>query len=447
MTQCEDVYFQDKNMADDLIKGFLANPEEEVEHSSMIRNVAIYTLGKIIENNNEKNVPTGIIILKILALKEINSTFGFTKGDSFLINCLSRIRQGLLPGDIIYKISENEFLIYYSKIINEGHIILAANKLYKLFKQPLSVDQDYITAKLRMGIAMYPDHANSAEELLKKAFFALDKAIKDKCPYSIWPTDQQSETKSNIILETELKSAIDENTIYLNYQPKLHIKTNKITGVECLARWESPTYGLIPPDYFISIAENADLIDALTLKIINMALCESRECGDNNNFSLSINLSAVNLLNSDIVEMIRRAINVWDTRPDKLIFEVTESAIMLNPELSLTILKQLTNIGISISIDDFGTGYSSFSYLKKLPVKELKIDKSFIFNLVTDKEDAIITQAMIGLAHSFDLFVTAEGVENLETLKMLSDLDCEYAQGYYIARPMSNEKLKEWVYQ
>jgi GGDEF domain-containing protein len=149
MTQCEDVYFQDKNMADDLIKGFLANPEEEVEHSSMIRNVAIYTLGKIIENNNEKNVPTGIIILKILALKEINSTFGFTKGDSFLINCLSRIRQGLLPGDIIYKISENEFLIYYSKIINEGHIILAANKLYKLFKQPLSVDQqNYVWALL-----------------------------------------------------------------------------------------------------------------------------------------------------------------------------------------------------------------------------------------------------------------------------------------------------------
>ena len=432
-------------MGNDTLKGLFANPEEQVEYSSRIRNIAIYTLERIIEDNNKKNIPTGIVVIKILSLKEINATFGFTKGDSFLLSCLTRIRHILLPGDIIYKLSENEFLICFSKIINEGHIILAANKLDNLFKQPVSIDNDYIKAKIRMGVAIYPNHANSAEDLLKKAFFALDIAINEKCPYSMWPTEQQNEAKSNIILETELKTAIDENTLYINYQPKLDIKSRKIIGVECLARWSSPTYGEISPDHFIAIAENSELIDDLTLKIINIALSESNEWREKYDLTTSINLSAVNLQNNNIIEMIRRAINVWNITPENLIFEVTESAMMMNPELSLRILNQLAALGIRFSIDDFGTGYSSFAYLKKLPVSELKIDKSFVFNMVSDKEDEIISRAIVELAHNFDMFVTAEGVEKQETLKRLAEINCEYAQGYYIAKPMGNEKFKNWI--
>ena len=224
------------------------------------------------------------------------------------------------------------------------------------------------------------------------------------------------------------------------------VKNNRIIGVECLARWNSPNYGLLSPEYFIHIAENAGFIDDLTLDIINLALRESREWESiNNSLTLSINLSALNLQDKNFVEMVKRAINVWDAKPEKIIFEVTESAMMLNPELSLDILVQLNKTGVRCSIDDFGTGYSSFAYLKKLPVSELKIDKSFVQNMDTVKEDAIIASAIVELAHNFDMFVTAEGVEKLETLEKLSGMNCEYAQGYYIAKPMSKENFKEWI--
>lgn len=431
---------------DSLITNINSGPEEQIEFSSRIRNIAINSLETTINDNRNKNEPTGIIVLKILSLKEINSTLGFKKGDDFLLQCLSRIRQALLPEDNIYRISENELLLCLAKIINVGHIVLAAHKLEKVFKQPFSLGKEELSAKIRMGIAIYPDHANSAEELLKNALAALESAINQKSLYSIWPVDHRHTSQPNIILETELKNAIYENSFDINYQPKLDIKNKKIIGIECLARWKSPNYGQLQPEYFIEIAENAGLIDDLTLNIVNLALRESKDWADiNHDLTLSINLSAINLQDKNFVEMIKRAINIWDANPEKIIFEVTESAMMLNPELSLNILMQLNNIGVRCSIDDFGTGYSSFAYLKKLPVSELKIDKSFVLNMVTDKEDAIIAGAIVELAHSFDMFVTAEGVEKPEILHKLAEMNCEYAQGYYIASPMSNTKFKQWI--
>jgi diguanylate cyclase (GGDEF)-like protein len=430
------------NRDNDLIN----NNENIVVSGFGSRNLAIDNLDRLIRDNTANNISTGIILVKFNALKEIISTFGFKKGDDFLLQCLKRVKQSLHPADIIYKLSDNNYLISLSKIFNEGHAILAANKINMAFKRPVSIDNHNVSANIHMGIAIHPAHAKTSEELVKYALKALDLAISERYPYTVWPGEDTAKSKSNIIIETELSNAIAENNFNIHYQPKLDIRNNKIVGVECLARWASPTYGVLPPDYFIPIAENAGLIDDLTVNIINLALRESREwTKSGNHLTLSINLSAINLQDGHLVEMIKRALNIWDVSPDRIIFEVTESAIMLNPELSLNILTELNKSNIRCSIDDFGTGYSSFAYLKKLPVSELKIDKSFVINMSANKEDAIIAKAIVELAHNFNMFVTAEGVENAETLNKLANMNCEYAQGYYIAKPMSNEKFMEWV--
>lgn len=431
---------------DDNENNSIFSSNDLVEFDSKTRNIAFENLSAVISNNSSNNISTGIILIKFLALKEVNATFGFKKGDAFLLQCVSRVRKSLIASDTIYKISENNFLICLSKTINEGHAILAASKINNAFKHPVSIDQHEISANIRMGIAIHPEHSETAEELIKYALNAQDIAIAERYPYVVWPGDPRQKAKSGIIIETELRNAIAENSFQINYQPKLDIKNNKIVGVECLARWTSPSYGILPPDYFIPIAENAGLIDDLTVNIINLALRESREwTKSGSHLTLSINLSAINLHDGHLVEMIKRALNIWDVSPDRIIFEVTESAMMLNPEISLNMLTELNKNGIRCSIDDFGTGYSSFAYLKKLPVSELKIDKSFVLNMSADKEDAIIAGAIVELAHNFNMFVTAEGVENAETLNRLADMNCEYAQGYYIAGPMSNEKFMEWV--
>lgn len=420
--------------------------EHHIEIFSIIRNTALEKLEQRIKDNDKQGSLTGIIILKIISLKEINTTFGFNESDTFLFKFFTRMRQVLLPDDGLYRVSEDEFLIILSKTINEGHVILAANKLNNPYNHSFSIGNNHITIKTAMGIAIYPTHAKSAEELLKKSSMALDTAINEGQNYHVWLSKDNESDKSNIIIETELRKAINENNFTVYYQPKLDIKNNTIIGVESLARWTSPTYGNIPPDFFIPITEKTGLIHELTVIIINTALREARDWNKIGiTLSLSINLSTINLQDFTLIELIKRAINIWDTNPDHLIFEVTESAMMLNPELSLAILNKIKDMRVRCSIDDFGTGYSSLAYLKKLPVSELKIDKSFVFNMAHDKEDAIIARAIIELAHNFELSVTAEGVENDLTLKQLEDMNCEFAQGYYIARPMSNEEFKLWL--
>lgn len=428
------------------LNGIIPDLESQIAFNKKIRDAAFDSLGEKIRDNQGNNALTGIIVLRLLSLPDINRMFGFNQGDAFLARCISSIRQALLPEDSIFRIGEHDLLVCLSKTINEGHAILAAHKLAGTFGRPVPVGTGHITSKVAMGIAICPIHAGTSEELVKKALTAVDSAIREGTAYAVCSDEYEHARKLHIVIETELKNAIHENTFTLHYQPKLDIRNNTITGVEALARWTSPTHGELSPDYFIPLAEQAGLIDDLTLSIFNMTLKESREWQiPDIGLITSINLSAINLQNSSLVEMIKRAVNIWDARPEKLIFEVTESAMMLNPELSLTILNQINDLGIRCAIDDFGTGYSSLAYLKRLPVSELKIDKSFVMNMADDKEDTIIAGAIIELAHNFDMVVTAEGVEDEITLGKLGDMNCDFAQGYHIARPMSAEECKQWL--
>ena len=389
-----------------------------------------------------------VMMLKFVTLKDVNTAFGYQAGDEFLEICSNRIRQALLPHDGMIRTGDSEFMVCLTKIRNEGQAILAANKILRILEQPVIIKTERLMAKVALGIALYPEHSNDAEELLRKADMAMLSAIKKKQPFCISIDYFEYRQKSDLVIETQLKDAIEHNFLSVHYQPKIDVKSNAIVGFEALARWDNESFGHIPPDIFIPIAENSNLIESLTLGILNTAIKETLEWTDSDyDIHLSVNLSAGCLKDPDIVQLINRAVNIWGINPDKLMLEVTESAMMDNPEHSLQILKDLRQQDIHTSIDDFGTGYSSFAYLKRLPVSELKIDKSFVVNMADNNEDELIVRSVINLAHNFGLNVTAEGVENRETITQLNEMGCDNVQGYYIARPMPHLKLKEWLHE
>lgn len=387
-----------------------------------------------------------VIMLKFISLKDVNTAFGYQAGDQFLEECANRIRQALLSTDDLLRTGDSEFMVCLTDIRNEGQAILAANKILKIMEQPVIINQERLMAKIALGIALYPEHSNDAEELLRKADTAMLSAIKRKQPFRISTDYIEYRQKSDLVLETQLKDAIEHNALSVHYQPIFDVKSNTIVCLEALARWDNPSFGNIPPDIFITIAENTNLIENLTLYILNTAIKETLEWADSPfDIRLSVNLSTVCLNDPDIVPLINRAVNIWGIDPDKLVLEVTESAMMDNPEHSLQILKNLRRLNIHTSIDDFGTGYSSFAYLKRLPVSELKIDKSFVVNMSDNDEDELIVRSVINLAHNFNLHVTAEGVENQETMDQLDNMGCDNVQGYYLAKPMPRTTLKDWI--
>ena len=385
-------------------------------------------------------------MLKFLSLKDVNTAFGYQAGDQLLEECSTRIRAALPPHDDLLRTGDSEFMICLTKIKNEGQAILAANKIFKVMEQPVIINNEKVNVKIALGIAMCPEHSNEAEDLLRKADTAMLAAIKRKQLFRISTDYLEYRQKSDLVLETQLKDAIEHNALTVHYQPIINVTSEAVVGLEALARWDNPSFGDIPPDIFIKIAEDSNLIESLTLYILNTAIKETLEWTDTpSDIHLSINLSAVCLNDPDIVPLINRALNIWGLKPENLMMEVTESATMANPEHSLQTLKNLRRLNIHTSIDDFGTGYSSFAYLKRLPVSELKIDKSFVVNMSTNEEDELIVRSVINLAHNFDLLVTAEGVENEETINQLRALGCDNVQGDYVARPMPRGTLKKWL--
>jgi len=386
------------------------------------------------------------MMLKFVSLKDVNSSFGYQAGDEFLEKCSNRVRRVLLPHDGMIRTGDSEFMICLTKIRNEGHAILAANKILKILDQSILIGQERLMPKVAMGIAICPEHSRDAEELMRKADIAMLSAIRKKQPFCISIDYYEYRQKSDLVIETQLKEAIEHNSLSVHYQPKVNVTSKTLVGFEALARWENPAFGQIPPDIFIPIAENSNLIEPLTLNILNTAIKETLEWTDTDyDIHISVNLSAICLKDPDIVPLINRAINIWGINPGKLVLEVTESAMMENPEHSLQILNVLRQHEIRTSIDDFGTGYSSFAYLKRLPVSELKIDKSFVVNMAENNEDELIVRSVINLAHNFGLQVTAEGVENQQTITQLQKMSCDHVQGYYIAKPMPVSLLREWL--
>jgi EAL domain-containing protein (putative c-di-GMP-specific phosphodiesterase class I) len=280
---------------------------------------------------------------------------------------------------------------------------------------------------------------------LHAATLALQSAEKHNDDYSVHEVSS-SNMPPSLMLENEIQFALDDDEFTLFCQPKISLESGKLYGGESLIRWNSKKYGFVNTQYFIDILEGSSSLMPVTNWVLNGAL---RQCLRYQEifpaFSVAVNLSPSLLTNRSIVEVVSNAVNIWSVNPSCLILEVTEGAMMINPKKSLEILDEFHQLGFGVSIDDFGTGYSSLAYLKNLPADEIKIDKSFVMSMASDKKDESIVKAAVNLAHTLGLKIVAEGVEDEKTLDLLANMGCDYAQGYYMAKPMPQNDLIDWM--
>lgn len=369
----------------------------------------------------------------------------------------------LSTGQVGVVIAQNRVRHFKPKIIlilDEGKVAYRISPILDLLLDPQDkqkTDRHYRCAgaegvpfrfRVQIGMATYPENAVDAEELMKCVDAATVIAGNTPDKYFSYVTKDDHETTTMFAMEDELEKAISEGDIQYHYQPKADIRTGVIAGFEVLSRWNSRKWGFVRPDMIINAAERSNLITDLTVDSLTKTFKEFTElqatCG-NQAITLSVNLSAKILNNTESIERVINTVNIWCAHLENLVLEITEGAIMTDPEAARDVLNQLHDNGIRISIDDFGTGYSSLSYLKKLPVDELKIDKSFVMELLQSDDDVMIVQTIIDLARNFNLNIVAEGTESKEIIMKLRDMGCHAAQGYYISKPIPFEQLSGWI--
>lgn len=382
----------------------------------------------------------GLMLAKVQRLGEINIILDKELADA----AQSRIEKALRPNDKIARVGECDFIICLSDLKNTNHAALAANSLVRAFEEPLSIQAGPVQATITLGVSVSPDHGDRAEILCKHAEIAFAQALKSSDRYAIYDSHEEKIK----IHYPEFREAIGNNRLEVYLQPFWDLRKKKIVGAESLARWKSAEHGFVRPDHFIPFAEQTGLIGGLTRWSVNTTLNHFREIHRHDkDLSVSINLSARVFHEQGIVEQILGALNIFDLPADVLVLEVTESAIMMDLQLSARILENLRDNGVRISIDDFGCGYSSFEYLKKFPATELKIDRSFVFDINGNKRAEQLVRSMIDLAHNLGIVAIAEGVENRETSELLADMDCDFAQGYFYGRPRPAEEFIAEVMQ
>lgn len=392
-----------------------------------------------------ENQSVAVLIVGFSRLRESYNSSGPRYGELILTETGARLKKMIRQADTISRIEEYQFGICLSNSGREGAALVAGNIL-KVLEEPLILEGLSFEIEFNIGIALYPEHAENYEHLMRCAEAGRAQAKIDGLGFEMYALQKDQRAKQTLTLLEELHQAIDHNELFMVYQPKIDLKTGRVSGAEALVRWRHPSWGIIPPDQFIPMAENSELIKSLSDWVINDVL---RQCHDwaNQGFELpvAINLSRRNVHDPNIFSQIVDGLESWRVPPELLELEITESVIMANVGAAINFLSRLRNMGIQISIDDFGTGYSSLGSLKKLPVSTAKIDKSFVINMASDKDDEMIVKSTIDLAHNLGLKVVAEGVENQETWARLAAMGCDQLQGYFISHPLPADDFIRWL--
>ena len=386
-----------------------------------------------------------VFIIDVDKFKQINDTLGHLTGDAVLFEVGERLSVTLRSSDTISRLGGDEFALILPKINDDAPEFLA-NKIIESLKPPVIFGEHSVDVNVSIGIAVFPDHGDNAESLLKHSDSAMYYAKQNNSGFAMFDSSEESKRLDKAKLITDLKLALDEEALHLNYQPIIDLRSNKVIGVEALARWNHSVRGLIPPDEFIPLAEKKGLIQKLSAWVFNEAIKQCSEWHKKGvHLKISINLSPRNFLDPDLPRDIKASLKKWNLDPQWVRLEITESMTMAQPEKAFEIISSLNKLGLEISIDDFGTGYSSLSYLRKLPVNEIKIDRIFVMDMETDENNKIIVKSTINLAHDLGMAVVAEGVESNQTLEMLSDMGCDRAQGYHMCKPQSASEISEWL--
>lgn len=405
----------------------------------------------ITEYKEDQTTSFQVLFLDIRGFKNINDSLGHSIGDKVLMIASKRFTRLLNPGDVVARIGGDEFAIILRNLQTSGKALKVARKIYESITQPFSLSGNRINIDVNIGIAPCDAEYSTPEEILRDADIAMHYAKEKSDGPAVFTKELRARFLERIRFEMDLRSAIDRQELSMHYQPIVALNDGRIIGFEALLRWHHSEFGMIPPNKFIPIAEQAGLIQPITVWILKETCTQLSQwqkiSPEYKNLIISVNISGKHLSNDDLIDDVEEVLESSRIDPKTLKLEITESVAMENAEHTINVLNKLKHIGVQLSIDDFGTGYSSLSYLHRLPFDTLKIDRSFVYLVGENGENSQILQTIISLAKNLKMRVIAEGVETPSQLAVLRNLGCDYAQGFLLAKPKPREETENLLYK
>jgi diguanylate cyclase (GGDEF)-like protein len=389
----------------------------------------------------------GVMLCDLDRFKEINDTLGHHFGDEMLRDLGPRLADAIGPDGLVARLGGDEFAVLPGEnTADPDELEAIARRLMACVQQPVGVDEMLLEVGVSIGIARFPRDGEDPHSLLRSADVAMyaAKEAHSGCKVYAAALDRHSVRKLSVL--SDFRRALDSDEIVVFYQPIMHMGGNRVHGAEALVRWQHPELGLLPPSDFMPIVEQTGLIGPLTRHVLERAVAQCaawRQAG--HELTVSVNLSVRNLLDPELAALISDLLNIYRLTPSAVELEITESMLMSDPDRSLVTLTRLSELGVGLSVDDYGTGYSSLANLRRLPIDELKIDRSFVSPMLSDESDLIIVRSTINLGHDLGLTVVAEGVEDEATLHRLEGLGCDLAQGYHFSKPLPAAAFNKWM--
>ncbi len=391
-------------------------------------------------------VPLALFLLDLDRFKDVNDTLGHQMGDRMLEHVAGRIRSALRPEDTVARLGGDEFAVLLTDVPGEDHAIEVAVRIRAALAEPFRTDGVLIELEASVGIALYPVHGTDVHQLQRSAEVAMYLAKEERSGIEVYAPETDRHSTSRLGLLGSLRQSLEQGELELHYQPKVALGSGGVVGVEALVRWRHPERGLVYPDEFIPFAEHSGLMHRLTSYVVDAALAQAATWWSVGlHIPVAVNVSARDLHGPMLAQTVARGLQAHGLPARALRLELTERVLMSEPGRVAGTLDALERLGVSLSLDDFGTGYSSMVLLKRLPVSEIKVDRSFVQRMTQSTDDATIVRSIVELAHALGIEVVAEGVETLEAWDALDQLGCDSAQGWYVGRPMPAAQATEWL--
>ncbi len=415
---------------------------------TQLPNRAFFTdqLLKFSENFQQTNQTFSVLMIGLDRFKHVNDVLGHSAADQLLAGVAQRLLQSCKSEmDVVARLGGDEFGVILADTQSSTALEIV-KRLQNALETPIALNNSFVDLSAGVGVANFPEHATDIEMLLSRAEIAMYAAKNTSGSVCLYHNGLDVANEENLSLISEIKVAVEQNQFCLYVQPKIDFASGQVLAAEALVRWNHPERGLVFPDMFIPYAEQTGHIDKISFWMLSEAARYAAIWKNQGlDIALAVNLSARDLIDIELPNKLQKILDAHHLQANSITLEITESSIMDDPERALDTVKRIAQMGIELSIDDFGTGYSSLAYLKRLPVNELKIDRSFVMNIELDQSDVTIVKSTIELGHNLGLKVVAEGIENQQVWDILKALDCDYGQGYFISKPMPADQLLDWV--
>jgi diguanylate cyclase (GGDEF)-like protein len=387
-----------------------------------------------------------MLLIDLDRFKEVNETLGHDYGDELLVEVAGRLGRALRRGDTLARLGGDEFAVLLAGLPDRAAVAELAGRLRDALRDPIALRGVAVELEASIGVALYPEHGTTVGTLLQRADVAMYEAKRGHHGVITYSADRDPYSADRLGLLAELRRALETDELVLHYQPKVAVRTGELTGVEALVRWQHPARGLLGPDQFVPLAERTGAVADLTRWVVDSALRQQRVLSEAGvDIPVAVNLAAANIVDVTLPDAIGVLLEQHGVPGERLECEISEHTVMADPLRAGEVLDRIRALGVRLSLDDFGTGHSSLAYLKRLPLDEVKIDRSFVSGMVEDENDAVIVRSTIDLARNLGLCVVAEGVETAEVMDALAALECDIAQGYFISRPVPAGELNAWL--